>query len=77
MITLLDGPLGTELEARGVPPVRDCWSAEAIETAPDMITAIHRDYAQKGCVVHTTNTFEPIDGQAAMHGLNALGPPSN
>lgn len=57
MITLLDGPLGTELEARGVPPVRDCWSAEAIETAPDMITAIHRDYAQKGCVVHTTNTF--------------------
>jgi S-methylmethionine-dependent homocysteine/selenocysteine methylase len=57
MITLIDGPLGTELEARGVPPVPDCWSAEAIETAPDMITAIHRDYAQNGCSVHTTNTF--------------------
>ena len=34
MTTLLDGPLGTELEARGVQPARDCWSAEAIETAP-------------------------------------------
>ncbi|MAI70281.1 MAG: homocysteine methyltransferase [Rhodopirellula sp.] len=57
MITLLDGPLGTELEARGVPPVRDCWSAGAIETAPETITAIHRDYAQNGCAVHTANTF--------------------
>ncbi len=57
MITLLDGPLGTELEARGVPPVRDCWSAKAIETAPEVITAIHQDYAQSGCTVHTTNTF--------------------
>jgi S-methylmethionine-dependent homocysteine/selenocysteine methylase len=57
MITLLDGPLGTELEARGVPPAHDCWSAEAIETAPEMITTIHRDYAQVGSSVHTANTF--------------------
>jgi len=57
MTTLLDGPLGTELEARGVQPARDCWSAEAIETAPDLITAIHRDYARSGATVHTANTF--------------------
>lgn len=57
MITLLDGPLGTELEARGVPPAHDCWSADAIEIAPEMITKIHRDYAQNGASVHTANTF--------------------
>ena len=57
MITLLDGPLGTELEARGIPPAHDCWSATAIETAPDLITAIHRDYARLGATVHTANTF--------------------
>lgn len=57
MITLLDGPLGTELEARGSPAAGDCWSAEAIETAPELITAIHRDYARSGCAVHTANTF--------------------
>jgi S-methylmethionine-dependent homocysteine/selenocysteine methylase len=57
MITLLDGPLGTELEARGIAPARDCWSAEAIEAAPDLITAIHRDYVQSGASIHTANTF--------------------
>ncbi len=57
MITLLDGPLGTELEARGIASAEDCWSAEAIETAPDMIAAIHQDYVQYGASIHTANTF--------------------
>jgi len=57
MITLLDGPLGTELEARGIAPDHDCWSADAIESAPDMITTIHREYVQNGASIHTANTF--------------------
>ena len=57
MITLLDGPLGTELSARGVETRLPLWSAAAVDTAPDVVAAIHRDYARAGATVHTTNTF--------------------
>lgn len=57
MITLLDGPLGTELAARGVETRLPLWSAAAIDAAPEVIAAIHRDYAKAGATVHTTNTF--------------------
>lgn len=57
MLTLLDGPLGTELNARGVQTTLPLWSASAIADAPDMITDIHRDYAAAGATVHTANTF--------------------
>ncbi len=57
MVTILDGPLGTELIARGVSIPEPLWSARAIETAPDVIAAIHREYALAGATVHTTNTF--------------------
>lgn len=57
MITLLDGPLGTELTTRGVATKLPRWSAEALESAPEVISAIHRDYAAAGATVHTTNTF--------------------
>lgn len=57
MVTILNGPLGTELIARGVPTPEPLWSARAIEAAPEVIAAIHRDYAAAGATVHTTNTF--------------------
>ncbi len=57
VITLLDGPLGTELNARGVVTDLPLWSAAAIDTAADVIAAIHRDYAKAGATVHTANTF--------------------
>ncbi len=57
MITLIDGPLGTELNARGVVTNLPLWSAAAIETAPEVVAAIHRDYAAAGATVHTANTF--------------------
>lgn len=56
-IRVLDGPLGTELLARGVPTPLPGWSAHANDTAPDVVTAIHRDYARAGATVHTANTF--------------------
>lgn len=56
-ITLLDGPLGTELLRRGVRTPLPGWSAGAIEGAPDVLSAIHRDYAAAGATVHTANTF--------------------
>ena len=57
MISLLDGPLGTELHARGVLSDLHCWSAAAIETSPETISQIHRDYVAAGATIHTANTF--------------------
>ncbi len=56
-ITLLDGPSGTELFTRGVATPLPGWSAHALIEAPDVVAAIHRDYAVAGARVHTANTF--------------------
>jgi len=57
MVIILDGPVGTELAARGVPTPAPVWSAHAIDHAPEVLAAIHRDYAAAGATVHTANTF--------------------
>lgn len=57
MIVLLDGPMGTELGARGVPLPSPAWSAEAVRTHPKVVAAIHQEYADAGARVHRTNTF--------------------
>jgi S-methylmethionine-dependent homocysteine/selenocysteine methylase len=54
---VLDGPVGTELARRGVPLPAPAWSARALEVAPELVEAIHRDYVAAGAVVHTANTF--------------------
>ncbi|TAH38235.1 MAG: homocysteine S-methyltransferase family protein [Planctomycetota bacterium] len=56
-ITILDGPVGTELAARGVPTPLPQWSAWALAHRPEAVAAIHRDYAAAGATVHTANTF--------------------
>lgn len=56
-IRILDGPLGTELEARGVATPLPVWSAAALESAPEVVAEIHSDYAAAGATIHTTNTF--------------------
>lgn len=58
MITLLDGPLGTELITRGVPiPSNPWWTAWALKHRPEAVSELHRDYARAGATVHTTCTF--------------------
>ena len=54
---LLDGPMGTELLARGVPTPIPLWSAWALEHRPEVVAQIHAAYAAAGATVHTTNTF--------------------
>lgn len=56
-VVLLDGPMGTELARRGVSTAGRAWSATAIDTAPEVIEAIHADYAAAGATIHTANTF--------------------
>jgi S-methylmethionine-dependent homocysteine/selenocysteine methylase len=65
-ITVLDGALGTELAARGVPTPPPLWSATALldEAGAGVVRAIHRDYARAGATVHTANTFRAKRRQA-------------
>jgi S-methylmethionine-dependent homocysteine/selenocysteine methylase len=63
-LLLLDGPVGTELAARGYRTELPLWSAGAIERAPEVLASIHRDYASAGATVHTANTFRTKARQA-------------
>ncbi len=56
-ITLLDGPLGTELERRGLVLPAPLWSARAVIEAPELLSEIHGEYARAGAEVHTSCTF--------------------
>ncbi len=56
-MVVLDGPMGTELSRRGVPTPARKWSAAALDSAPEIVAAIHRDYVAAGAAVHTANTF--------------------
>jgi len=49
--------MGTELARRGVPTPAPSWSAYALDVAPEVVEAIHRDYDACGAEVHTANTF--------------------
>lgn len=61
-VEVLDGPVGTELLARGVPTPLPLWSAAAIESAPGVLGEIHAAYAQAGASIHTANTFRTQPG---------------
>lgn len=63
-ITILDGPMGTELNRRGVETTLPLWSARALIEAPEIVAQIHCDYAQAGATVHTANTFRTKRRQA-------------
>ena len=56
-LTFLDGPMGTELERRGVALPAPAWSAAALASAPQLVAAIHADYAAAGADVATAATF--------------------
>ncbi|WP_316669837.1 homocysteine S-methyltransferase [uncultured Propionibacterium sp.] len=65
---VLDGAMATELEARGVPMHESLWSAGAIDSAPDEISAVHTCYLEAGARVIETNTY-----QAAVLGPTDAG----
>lgn len=56
-VTLLDGPMGTELERQGITLPSPEWTASAVRDAPDAVRAVHASYAAVGVDVHTAATF--------------------
>ena len=66
---IIDGPMGTELEARGVPMNQSAWSGEAVLSHPEIVQAIHADYIAAGAEVIIANTFAAGHQLLARAGL--------
>jgi methionine synthase I (cobalamin-dependent) len=56
-VVVIDGGMGTELEARGAPMDHDAWCGLANLDAPDLVRAIHEDHIRAGADVVIANTF--------------------
>ena len=56
-VVILDGAMGTELEARGVPMHERCWSGAALLSHPEAVRDAHADYIRAGAEVIITNSF--------------------
>ena len=54
---LLDSAMGTEIERRGADVLLPLWSARALDEAPEIVLAIHRENVAAGADVLTANTF--------------------
>lgn len=65
---ILDGAMGTELDARGVDTAHELWSALALIQDPEAVRAVHTDYLRAGAQVLTTNSY-----QATVPGLMRAG----
>ncbi len=56
-IVVLDGAMGTELQARGVHMDGDAWCGLANLDDPQLVRAIHEDHIRAGAEVVITNTY--------------------
>lgn len=66
---LLDGPTGTQLEARQFVSHPALWTAMAVESAPTLLAEVHRSYLQAGAQCLTANTFRTTAYAAAQAGV--------
>ena len=67
-VTVLDGGLATELEARGLDLRHRLWSAHVLLTDPTAIEDVHLAYFRAGADVATTASY-----QASIEGFAAAG----
>ena len=56
-LVLLDGPTGTELQARGAPMDPGAWCGPATLGNDRLLVDIHSDYLRAGSSIVTANTF--------------------
>lgn len=67
-VVILDGGMGTELEARGHDLSDRLWSARLLLADPGAIEEVHLDYFRAGARVATTASY-----QASVEGFVAMG----
>lgn len=56
-VTLLDGGMGQELVRRSGKPAAPLWSTQVMMDHPGLVAEVHRDYADAGATVATTNSY--------------------
>lgn len=71
---VLDGGLGTELEARGHKQFGKLWSAALVRTNSRAVREVHRDYLEAGAMIISTATYQaamPTMLQTGLHRAEA------
>lgn len=71
-IIILDGAVGTQLQATGVPMHPHCWAAIGNHTHPSTVQKMHEDYIRAGADVITTNTYSAARHNYELAGLSDL-----
>ena len=67
-VLILDGAIGTELQAMGVPMHPIAWCGEALYTQPYVVRLMHERYIHAGADIISTDTFSTL-----RHVLEASG----
>lgn len=67
-VIILDGAVGTQLQAMGVPMHGVAWAAAALHTHPYTVRHLHEAYIKTGADIITTNTYA-----SARHNLEPMG----
>jgi len=67
-VRIIDGGIGTEIQAQGLPPDPSYWTAMAHLRQPEVVLDIYRRYIEAGADIISTNSF-----MAAKHVLAAGG----
>ncbi len=70
-ITLLDGGMGQELVHRAGDNPAPLWSTQVMMDSPGLVSEVHRDFADAGATVATTNSYaihrDRLRGGASNH----------
>jgi S-methylmethionine-dependent homocysteine/selenocysteine methylase len=56
-LVIIDGGMGTQLQAEGVPMDEVAWSARANLDQPDVVQRVHEEFIRAGAEVIIANTF--------------------
>ena len=67
-VVVLDGAIGTQLQAMGVPMNLTDWAATGLHTHPYTVRHMHESYIKAGADIITTNTYA-----SARHNLEPMG----
>jgi S-methylmethionine-dependent homocysteine/selenocysteine methylase len=70
-LVIIDGGMGSQLQAEGVPMDEVAWSARANLEQPEVVQRIHEEYIRAGAEVIIANTFAASRAGLAPAGLGS------
>ena len=76
-LVVIDGGMGSELEAQGATMDHDAWSGLVNLTDPGLVRRVHEDYVAAGADVLITNTFMSGTGPMKRAGAGEHFAPAN